>query len=86
MGFEPILAFTGYTIQRGRLANQELQFINQPLRDNKEGKEHVFAYLLDQKFKLSYWTWHCGHSFIKWLIIKKSTIRIVWKYLPALVQ
>jgi hypothetical protein len=50
----PFLAFTGYTIQRGRLANQELQFINQPLRDNKEGKEHVFAYLLDQKFKLSY--------------------------------
>jgi hypothetical protein len=50
----PLLTFTGYTIQRDRLANQELQFINQPLRDNKEGKEHVFAYLPDQKFKLSY--------------------------------
>ena len=50
----PQPAFTGYTIQRGRLANQELQLINQPLRDNNEGKEDAFAYLPDQKFKLSY--------------------------------
>jgi hypothetical protein len=51
----PLLTFTSYTIQRGRLANQELQFINQPLRDNNEGKEDAFAYLPDAKFiKLSY--------------------------------
>jgi hypothetical protein len=49
MGFEPALALTGYTIQRGRLANQELQLINQPLRDSNEGKEDAFAYLPDQK-------------------------------------
>ena len=41
----PQPAFTGYTIQRGRLANQELQLINQPLRDNnKEKKMHSLIY------------------------------------------
>ena len=39
---------------------------------------HGGTQLRQKFFKLSYWTWHCGHSFIKSLIIKKSTIRIVW--------
>ena len=41
----PRPAFTGYTIQRSRLANQKLQLINQPLRDNnKEKKMHSLIY------------------------------------------
>ena len=46
----PQPAFTGYTIQRGRLANLELQLINPPLRVNNEGKEDSLAYLPDHNF------------------------------------